>query len=301
MANVKFTNGAGTGNIQTAGNYQGGAAPSNGDTVLFDDIATDINAGNDWSAGPTNLSFVFGKNWKGQFGRQSTPIKLNASTGSFRVRSPNAGGIYAEFKNSGGMGNVEIAACGQGANVCRINGDITRFAANGPGVIVLGSAVTLNEPLFVDGHATVTVESGAAGASSAALSILQMTGIVDNYASLAYYYGIGGQLNHWGSEAGNTGGVSGAMQTYKGNLIRWRAARQNTGYTLALLKMLGGTFDDDDIAAANTLTLLELAAGTCRLNPGWTVSARKILAANALNSYSGPSPASEIPMAIYGR
>ena len=254
MAIVKFNNGAGTGNIQTAGNYQGGSAPSNGDTVMLDNIDTDINAGNDWSAGPTNLSFVFGPNWKGKFGRESTPIKLNSSTGEFRVKSPNCGGIYAEFKNSGGMSNVEMAACG---SVFRVNGDILRMAVNGPGSAVIGSAVTLTDPLVVAGQATPKIESGAAGVSSAAIAVLQHSGIVENYAALADVIGIGGTFNHFGSESGNTGSVSGAMETYRGHAINWKAARQNTGFTLAKLRMRGGQFNGADIAAGNTLSMLE--------------------------------------------
>lgn len=295
MALKNWTGGAGDGNIATAGNWQGGVALANGDTAMFDNSESDINAGLDLSAGATNLSLIFGPNWKGKIGRSTGALKLNDSTGAIRVKSPNAGGMYIECKSSGGMGDVEVAACGQGTNLFQIVGGIARMNVSGIGAVKLGPTAALTDPLVVSGRSTVQIESGAS------LSIRQLGGLIDNYAALVDYFGEGGQLNHWGSVAGNTGSVSGVMETRPGNLIKWMAARQNAGFTVAKLRMLGGTFDAGEIAAANTLTLLELATGLCLLNPLWTVTTRKILLANAVANYTGPTPATDIPMAIYGR
>lgn len=295
MAIKAWTGGAGDGNIATAGNWQGGAALGNGDTGIFDNSDSDINAGLDLSAGATNLSLEFGENWKGKIGRSTGALKLNDSTGSIRVKSPNAGGIFIECKSSGGMGTVEVAACGQGTNLFQIVGAITRMSVTGLGAVRLGPTFSLTDPLIIDGQATVTAESGAA------YSARQFGGLLDNYAAFVNYYGEGGQLNHWGSVAGNTGSVSGVMETRTGNMINWRAARQNTGFTIATLRMLGGNFDAANLVAVNTITLLEIAKGACRLNPAWTVTTRKILLANALSQYSGPTPGTDVPQSIYGR
>lgn len=80
MAIKTWSGAAGDGNFGTAGNYVGGVAPVNSDTVVFDRSDKDVTAG--LTSGLTGLVLVGTDGYKGTIAPGSTP--LNAAWASVR-------------------------------------------------------------------------------------------------------------------------------------------------------------------------------------------------------------------------
>jgi len=258
MAVVVWTGATGDGDQSTAGNYVGGVAPGNGDTIIFRDGNKSMTTA---TTPRTTLTIIGTDSYTGNIGSASAPVENT----SYTLISWNGRGAYAKFSSSSTSTLIK-AGLTSATQFYWSSGTVTTVYLSGSGGTFTqeAGAVVTN---LTNSSAAVSVSNLGSGATGAYTTV-DNAGPMYSSANLGTYRGSGTD-----SLTGGLTATATAIYLSAGAKCNW----QSSG-TITLLDLCAGaTFDVKQSSSSTggfTITTLNNHPGSRfnRYPPGVTIT-----------------------------